>query len=402
MQAADSEKDWATITTTSLRGTLTECIPANIVEGGALLVHAQTLSKVLAKTAKPIHSLPTRVAIDEDPDNQGVIASVSLPAAPGMHARPLMGEPFDAWATTQAFVMPRHALPEAKHDWENALTFSIDASALLATKRLLAPIKASKVPGALPKIFLEIASADELIISACSGPAAVVQRSSGDFEKLETQLRKRGMQLPLEIGVSMECWQALDTISTRLPKGGVVKAEVALGVDSCPSALKLADPKQGWEISVEALRRADAFNPRPNRERTNLPILNRATVADKIGLLNLLGTTLAFNPKGVAIGVSPASALSVIGSSLAGMFDLSWAIEELETIDDEATDVDLVLPPKSLKAALDALPADIEGTIRLAFLGGEKAHTLHEAQAITLTTNSDNTQTTVVLAGKHR
>ena len=121
-------------------------------------------------------------------------------------------------------------------------------------------------------------------------------------------------------------------------------------------------------------------------------------------------STLAFRPRGVALGVRPPeqpggqAELTVRGSSLAGMFDLHWPLGGYDLLDEQAVATELVLPPRNLRSALDALPEDQETrSLRIDFIGGRRGWMRHEAEAITINVGQEEgTRTSILLAGKHR
>lgn len=393
----------------SLQGAYREFVAAKVLEEGELLVHAATAAKQLSLVDKSLQNHKSRLFLRESEDGLAVHASLLLPVNSGGYSDPIRDEPFSGFSSTKVFVLPQWGLEPTEVNWDKAVRFSMDASVLRESLQLLAPIKTAMPTTALPRVFLEVADEDELIFSCCSGPALVVQRTVGRFGSVGKQLRGLGLDLPLEVGISMRVFSSLSAASTALPKTGAINVEVAMGATRAPRCLRFSTGD--WELEMECLHRKDAANPRSLREEHQRPLLRRVYLEPKHKTLGqfsmLLQSALAFKPRGVVLGMQATEVqegvLTLRGSSLQGMFDLNWPLVSDELFDDAAADTELVLPPRNLRSALDALPEDPQGLLRVDLYGGTRPWTTSEAEVLVLSVGAaETTRTAITLAGSHR
>lgn len=396
----------------TLRGSYREAITAQLNEPGELMVHARSAARVLALVPKELQANPARIYLREAADELAVEASLTLPTADGSLSDPLADIPHGSFNASKVWLVPSCALEPTQNDWDSAVRFKLSAAALRESLALLAPIKTAAGGGTInpPQVFLELADEDELILSSYTGAAMVVQRTPAALTGVLRQLRRQNLELPITLGFGMREWSSLSAIGSVLPKEGVVDAQLTFGVAGMPRTLQLQ--AESWQLEIDCLDRRSLKCPRESRELSAHPLLQRAYVPLYIenggSFSDLLRSTLAFRPRGIALGVrrndDGSAVLTVRGSSLDGMFDLQWPLTDHELLDEQAAATELVLPPRNLRSALDSMPEETDTrSLRIDFIGGLRGWMRHEAEAIAMSVGRpEATRTTITLAGKHR
>ena len=397
----------------ALQGVYREALAAKVREPGEILVHARSAARVLAAVARELLPEPARIVLREAADGLALEMALILPTPEGAgHSEPITDIPHGSLSSSKVWVVASCAPQPMHDDWESAVRFQLDCGALRESLSLLAPVRAASAGSTVagkPKVFFEIHAEDELIFSSCSGPALVVQRTPAALSGLQRQLKAQGMEMPVTLGYSMQVWNSLSSIRTLLPTEGSVQAALTFGVANTPRTLQLSGGH--WEIELSGLERRELICPRESRERNSNPLLRRCylpLLSDGGGSFSqLLQSCLAFKPRGIAIGIGShegAAVLTVRGSSMDGMFDLRWPIEADSLYDELAAETEIVLPPRNLRSALDAMPVDATGAVRLDLLGGTSGWMRHEAAAVVFSVGGadDTTRTAITLAGKHR
>lgn len=382
---ADVDRQVVVLRTSGVRGLFEEEVSARVTEPGEVMVHGPSLH-VHLKKADSDGQVRLRLIEAVDPEAEeldGATYEMSIPTQGGstFYWRGYASDARGAVSGKASFISTKWAVAPLRCDWDEALRFGLSAVAFKQASGLFNPAKATQTKDLPMQVHLELVAADELAVSTMSRSVVVIVRCVADLQHAVAELGKRKVGLPFQVVLPFHVWPLLSELSSVL--GGQVEVAVSLGVGNVPRAIRIDG--DGWVLVLEcADRQRVSTSPVALMKRNPLPEQVQLRVASERdyrgSLTNLLRTAVALAPTGIAVAVEKVDgqeALTIRASCMDGRCDLHWPIEQL--VPGRGRGVpDVVLQPAALRTALEALPVETDGSLRLAFLAGDAARRAEE------------------------
>lgn len=399
---ADDANNTLTLSVTGLSGHFSETISAHVNEPGACMFHANSFDKFCRLSYRKGTFIYDEVEVPGY-EADGLHRRFQFPNDPtvfgpehSVYYSKISGE-------DQLAIDSAHAVKPLNVEWEKAPAFTVPTSLFAQATNLFATAKTQGVKALQMQVHLDMDSCDEVWLSTTSGPVTAVFRAAAALDKIEDQL-------PIRAVCPWGPFSLLPSICSQT-KEQTVDLSVAIGVGNRPAAVRVTG--KGWTCYVETVsRQIEQSNPRVREAGRKLPVQATAVVdrqVDGIGVLtDILRQAEAFRAPGVALSVTndEQPQLSIKASALIGRCDLLWPIQTLLAEQHTKGRPDIVLKPRTVRAAVDAL-ADNDvtlSTIQFKFMAGSTSYDRDETVGLTLQTGSADgfSDSTLYLTGSSR
>jgi hypothetical protein len=376
---ADVERGVLSVSVTGLSGHFKQEIKAQVREPGAVMLSIPSVLRVLKLSDKGgvfgfdlLDGIPGHEA-------DGAYYRLRYPVkAPGV-GDPVSVQYAKADGSDMLVTPAKLAISPLCVDWSKARSIRVPAGLFTQASELFDPARSAGVKAKEMQVHLDIEAGDEIWFATTSGAVTAIFRAAVAVD---------GLEGGLQAAVPFETFGALPALLKAFPDP-MVDVLFPLGPSGQAAAVKVVGV--GWECYVETVS-AHRVQPNPRKREWNrqLPVQANVVVT-RTGpgggqLLDLLRQAEAFRASGIAVAVDrSASQLTIKASSLIGRCDLIWPIIDMAEGAAVPGDWDIVLQPRTIRAAVDALPDEgMADRLELQFLAGAGAWEAEQTAVLAL------------------